>query len=1039
MACFEYDDIFEILESQKVFKSALPELSSTAENVRAADELKELLKKRSASQAGHEDTTVKKKTKINYWTVDSSILSEQLPQIKVQQIKSRNDCKHEVAIPHNEKYAQLVSGQGEPAKIYPFPLDTFQKQAILCIENKRSVLVSAHTSAGKTVVAEYAIATCLKNGQRVIYTTPIKALSNQKYRDFSEEFHDVGLITGDVSINPNASCLIMTTEILRSMLYRGSEETNEAGWIIFDEIHYMRNKSRGYIWEETIILLNPSIPFLFLSATLPNATQFAQWIVRLHQQPCHVVYTDQRPTPLQHYVFPAGGSQIFMVLDEKNNFKEQNFEDAIATMHTASVTAGASGVRGAGSITKAHDVTVTSMSTKKKKPTGNPDCLRLLKMVMDRNFAPAVVFCFSKKDCEALALQVSELEFNTAAEKKLVQEIFSNATAVLSEQSRTLPQLTALLPLLKRGIAVHHAGLLPILRETVEILFSEGLIKALFATETFSMGLNMPTRTVLFTNLRKYDGVHYRWLTGGEYTQMAGRAGRRGKDERGIVILMIDDNSDSKVVREMVQGKSDPMDSSFHLTYNMILNLHKIEQISPDYLLQRSFFYFQHYPKVPGIFKRLEAAERELRAVHVGQESVVEGYCGLRDSIATLEERRRATITAPQHALQFLKPGRLVKVRNGACCLGWGALLRYSKSRNPHNPRAAAVIRLSVVISVAQDTSHNQKLSWQRVPPPGEAGVTVEALVPLSDLMEISAVRIKLPTDITSPSARKIIARLVQESMKRVPAEQFLLDPVSNMKIKNRSFLQQLADLTKLRQRLQQHSFHQHTHRDSILAKYDRKQKAESALRSAQKELRAAEQLMQFQDLSKRRRVLRRLGFVTAHDLLQEKGRVASEISAGDELLCTELLYSGMFNSITVAQTCAVLSAVVCEERSRKEPELKEELQPLLKQLKEHALNIAKVLRECKIDVDEDEYVGSFKPHVMNLVHDWATGAEFMHISKATNIFAGNLVRTLRRLEELLRQMVMAAKVVGLDLQHKFTECITAIKRDVVFAASLYL
>lgn len=196
-----------------------------------------------------------------------------MPRISIHTIESVEACTHEVAVPPGEMYVPLKPPKEKPARTYPFLLDPFQKEAILCIDNNQSVLVSAHTSAGKTVVGEYAIAMCLQNKQRVIYTTPIKALSNQKYRDFSDEFTDVGLLTGDVTINPNASCLIMTTEILRSMLYRGSEVTREVGWVIFDEIHYMRDKERGYVWEETIILLPPTVHFVFLSATIPNASQ----------------------------------------------------------------------------------------------------------------------------------------------------------------------------------------------------------------------------------------------------------------------------------------------------------------------------------------------------------------------------------------------------------------------------------------------------------------------------------------------------------------------------------------------------------------------------------------------------------------------------------------------------------------------------------------------------------------------------------------------------------------------------------------------
>ena len=255
----------------------------------------------------------------------SAQLIESAPRLRVHTLDTPPSCTHEVAVPPSDEYRPLRKPTRAPAKTYKFKLDPFQEEAILCIENNESVLVSAHTSAGKTVTAEYAIALSLKEKQRVIYTTPIKALSNQKYREFYEEFSDVGLMTGDVTINPSASCLIMTTEILRSMLYRGSEIMREVGWVIFDEIHYMRDKERGVVWEETIILLPDNVHYVFLSATIPNARQFAEWIAHLHKQPCHVVYTDYRPTPLQHYMYPSGGDGIHLVVDEHGDFREDNF------------------------------------------------------------------------------------------------------------------------------------------------------------------------------------------------------------------------------------------------------------------------------------------------------------------------------------------------------------------------------------------------------------------------------------------------------------------------------------------------------------------------------------------------------------------------------------------------------------------------------------------------------------------------------------------------------------------------------------------
>ena len=443
-----------------------------------------------------------------------------------------------------------------PAKTYPFKLDPFQAQATQYITRNESVLVAAHTSAGKTAVAEYAIAQALREGQRVIYTSPIKALSNQKYRDLSEEFTDVGLMTGDITINPTATCLVMTTEILRSMLYRGSEVMREVAWVIYDEVHYMRDKERGVVWEESIILLPHKVRFVFLSATIPNAREFVNWIAKIHHQPCHVVYTNYRPTPLQHYVFAAGGEGLHLVVDEKGKFREGNFQKAMAALQggkdmesaIADAVSGSGNGKGGGG------------GQKKRKraqggKSGNTDLHRIVKLIMERNLNPVIVFSFSKKDCEKYALELNREDYTDDVEKDLITQVYNNAIESLGEDDRKLPQVEALLPLLKKGIGIHHGGLLPILKEIVEILFSEGLIKALFATETFAIGINMPAKTVVFTNTRKWDGKDFRWVTSGEYIQMSGRAGRRGKDDRGIVIQMMDEKMEPSVCKGILYGE----------------------------------------------------------------------------------------------------------------------------------------------------------------------------------------------------------------------------------------------------------------------------------------------------------------------------------------------------------------------------------------------------------------------------------------------------------------------------------------------------
>ena len=510
-----------------------------------------------------------------------------------------HQVRHQVALPPDYEYIPISQHKAPetPARTWPFKLDPFQQVSIASIERGESVLVSAHTSAGKTVVAEYAIAQSLKSNQRVIYTSPIKALSNQKYREFAAEFGDVGLMTGDVTINPTATCLVMTTEILRSMLYRGSEIMREVAWVIFDEIHYLRDKTRGVVWEETIILLPDKVHYVFLSATIPNAMQFAEWITKTHSQPCHVVYTDFRPTPLQHYFFPAGADGIHLVVDEKGAFREDNFNKAMATIaekqgdDPADAMAKRKG--------KGKDKKLNKGGTK-----GPSDIYKIVKMIMMKNYNPVIVFSFSKNMCESYALQMSNLTFNEESEKAMVEKVFNSALDMLSAEDKSLPQIQNILPLLKRGIGIHHSGLLPILKETIEILFQEGLLKVLFATETFSIGLNMPAKTVVFTSVRKFDGVSQRWVSPSEFVQMSGRAGRRGLDDRGIVIMMIDEKMEPAIAKDIVRGEQDQLNSAFYLGYNMILNLMRVEGISPEFMLERCFYQFQNTASVSGLEKR---------------------------------------------------------------------------------------------------------------------------------------------------------------------------------------------------------------------------------------------------------------------------------------------------------------------------------------------------------------------------------------------------------------------------------------------------
>lgn len=704
-----------------------------------------------------------------------------------------HQVRHQVALPPDYDYVPISEHKAPeiPARTWPFTLDPFQQVSIASIERSESVLVSAHTSAGKTVVAEYAIAQSLKNNQRVIYTSPIKALSNQKYREFVAEFGDVGLMTGDVTINPTATCLVMTTEILRSMLYRGSEIMREVAWVVFDEIHYLRDKARGVVWEETIILLPDKVRYVFLSATIPNAMQFAEWITKTHGQPVHVVYTDFRPTPLQHYFFPAGADGIHLIVDEKGVFREENFNKAMTTMADKQGDDPADAMaRRKG---KGKDKRLNKGGTK-----GPSDIYKIVKMIMMKSYNPVIVFSFSKNLCESYALQMSNLTFNEKSEKDMVEKVFNSALEMLTEEDKQLPQIQNILPLLKRGIGIHHSGLLPILKETIEILFQEGLIKVLFATETFSIGLNMPAKTVVFTSVRKFDGVSQRWVTPSEFVQMSGRAGRRGLDDRGIVIMMIDEKMEPAIAKEIVRGEQDKLNSAFYLGYNMILNLMRVEGISPEFMLERCFYQFQNTASVSGLEKELHDLEMQWANMQITDEGTVREYYDLRKQLDGHSKDMRDVINHPNYCLQFMQSGRLVRIKHNDNDFGWGAVVNFTPRKPGKDQKAEEITAqqsyiIDVLLQVA-DTSSNGTRTHQDLPqgvqPALEGEKSKMEVVPilLSCVESIGHVRIFLPADLKSADQRNTARKSIDEVKRRFPDGIAVLDPIENMGITDASF-----------------------------------------------------------------------------------------------------------------------------------------------------------------------------------------------------------------------------------------------------------
>jgi len=423
--------------------------------------------------------------------------------------------------------------------------DNFQQEAINHINNGHSVIVSAPTGAGKTAIAEHVISTALEKDIGVIYTAPIKALSNQKFRDFQGKFKDkIGILTGDVSLNPFAPVLIMTTEILRNKILDEPASLDKYSWVIFDEIHYIDNPERGTVWEESLIFLPKQMNILGLSATIPNIKQFSSWIESIHNKPVKTVIEGKRPVPL-HFYFQSGNE----VVDKIDQLKKMRL-------------------------------------SKPNKLFG------LINYIREREGLPCIYFVFGRRRAEDLAIDLASLNFLNKDEKIKITQLYSSLCDKFGLKSDRTAQ--NLYQLVEKGIAYHHAGMLPTLKEVIERLFTSRLLKVIFTTETFALGINMPSRSVVFDGLRKFYGKYVRNLKTRDFYQMAGRAGRRGIDTEGFVYSRINlQRMRIDEAKRIIYGPPEEVKSQLNTSYATILNLYEKHKEDLFKIYPLSLHYYQ--------------------------------------------------------------------------------------------------------------------------------------------------------------------------------------------------------------------------------------------------------------------------------------------------------------------------------------------------------------------------------------------------------------------------------------------------------------
>ena len=464
-----------------------------------------------------------------------------------------------------------------PSSLHPFVYDPFQQRAIEAIDRETSLFVAAPTGAGKTVIADYCIAQALQHAKRVIYTAPIKALSNQKFRDFtSRHGEQVGIMTGDVTINPRAPILIMTTEIYRNTLLENPGRLSQCAWVIFDEIHYLDDPERGTVWEEAIMFTPEHINLLALSATITNVEELASWIREVHHRPVEVIVETKRPIPL-HVLFQCQ-SKVLTTHQELKRVGYRGREDWRAIRHRAShhLPASRRSAQAGGDRWEVHPNRLES----------------LIRHLRETDRFPCIFFTFGRRRTEDLAWEASGFSLVSQTERTTLREMFDELIRHYQLTHDRTAQ--ALAHLIERGVAFHHAGMLPTIKEVVERCFASRLIKFIVTTETFALGINMPARSVVIDTLKKRIRGRFDLIRSREFAQMAGRAGRRGMDEAGFVYLRINPSTVTyQEVMRVLHSKPEKVESRFNTAYATLLNLYRHHGRQLLKLFPQTFYYFQ--------------------------------------------------------------------------------------------------------------------------------------------------------------------------------------------------------------------------------------------------------------------------------------------------------------------------------------------------------------------------------------------------------------------------------------------------------------
>ena len=908
----------------------------------------------------------------------------------------------------------------EFAAAFPFALDPYQRDGCAHVEAGSGVLVAAPTGAGKTVVGEFAVFLALREGRKCFYTTPIKALSNQKYHDLAERFgaHRVGLLTGDTSINSEAPVVVMTTEVLRNMIYANSRTLKNLGFVVMDEVHYLADRFRGAVWEEVIIGLAPSVQVVSLSATVSNAEEFGDWLDEVRGG-VEVVLSERRPVPLYQHVM--AGRRLYDLFDD--------------VAPTAVVDSAIGLPRGDVNpelvrLAKEESKFVRDDSRRprgrrtreridRNAPRRGQDAPKLIprrdgaiEKLDAEGLLPAIHFIFSRAGCDQAVGQLlrSGLRLTNAAERAELDALAESATTGLSRDDLDALDHATFAEALRRGIAAHHAGMLPAFKECVEEAFVRGLVKIVFATETLALGINMPARSVVLEKLVKYNGEAHVDITPGEYTQLTGRAGRRGIDVEGHAIVLWQRNFDPRFVAGLASRRTYPLKSSFSPTYNMAVNMvARVGREKARGLLEQSFAQYQSDRSVVGL-ARAAARNSEKIAALWADAACDRGdfteYARTRAEIGRLEaeaaksrrsDRRAESISA----LLELTPGDIIGVPSGRH-EGWAVVIDPGVGRDRANPSPLVMTEQRQV----------KKLSLTDFPsPPVVAG------------------RMRVPKhfDGASPKDRRNLAAAFHTKLSSLDTRQSRYQPAAlDAEI--------AAEVARLRGLVKDHPCH---------ACPDREVHA----RAAEKALRLEKDTADLRAQTERRTntiatrfdkvcgVLSALGYLDeAGERVTDAGRMLARIYSELDLVTAEAIRAGIFDELDPAELAAVLSSLTYESRggeARRPATMPNRSTEVAQTM------LRRIWREVRLLERDHRLEGGRDPDIgfAEATYAWANGVALGDLLAETELTAGDFVRWMRMVIDLLGQVADAAGEGA--VRDNAREAIGRLRRGVVDAAYL--